>query len=413
MTSAEAAGDGTPPLDWRDGNHIRLLENGDQFFPRVFEAIRAAHREVLIETFILFEDKVGKALQHELIAAAGRGVRIELCVDGFGSADLSADFVAALNGAGIRIRMFDPRPKFLGMRTNLFRRLHRKILVVDGLRAFVGGINFSAEHLSDFGPQAKQDYAVEVVGPVARDIRRVALADLSPRRPPRRPLSDGARPDNAYGRARALFVVRDNRHHPRDIEDRYLEAIQGARRRLLIANAYFFPGYRLLRGLRDAARRGVRVELILQGQPDMAIAQFGARILYNYLVKDGVIIHEYDHRPLHCKVALADDGWATVGSSNLDPLSLALNLEANLVIRDSRFNHDLSRSLERLKRLHCRAMTPEKVARGLWWRLPLAFLSFHILRHFPAWIGWLPAHRPKLELLGHEPAAGDLQRPGR
>ena len=407
---------------WRSGNRLWLLENGEEFFPRVFEAIRQARQEILIETFILFEDKVGNELHRELIAAARRGVRIEIAVDGFGSADLTAEFVAAMTEVGIRIRMFDPRPRWFGMRINLFRRLHRKIVVIDGARAFIGGINFSADHLGDFGPTAKQDYSVEVIGPVTRDIHRFALASIAASEPSRlwwrrRRARNGADEQQtmaAEGTAQVLFVTRDNRRHTNDIEEQYLEAIRQARYRLVIANAYFFPGYRLLREIRRAARRGVRVELILQGQPDMPIAKFGARLFYEYLLKDGVDIHEYCERPLHGKVALADDEWATVGSSNLDPLSLSLNLEANLIIRDRAFNQELSERLERLRLNHCRLMTKEKIARGTWWRMPLAFLAYHALSHFPAWVGWLPAHSPKVELLqGYPPPNGgnDLRRP--
>ncbi|QQE86974.1 cardiolipin synthase ClsB [Azotobacter chroococcum] len=407
---------------WRSGNRLWLLENGEEFFPRVFEAIRQARQEILIETFILFEDKVGNELHRELIAAAQRGVRIEITVDGFGSADLTAEFVAAMTEVGIRIRMFDPRPRRFGMRINLFRRLHRKIVVIDGARAFIGGINFSADHLGDFGPTAKQDYSVEVIGPVTRDIHRFALASIAASEPSRlwwrrrraRNGVDEQQTMAAEGTAQVLFVTRDNRRHTNDIEEQYLEAIRQARHRLVIANAYFFPGYRLLREIRRAARRGVRVELILQGQPDMPIAKFGARLFYEYLLKDGVDIHEYCERPLHGKVALADDEWATVGSSNLDPLSLSLNLEANLIIRDRAFNQELSERLERLRLNHCRLMTKEKIARGTWWRMPLAFLAYHALSHFPAWVGWLPAHSPKVELLqGYPPPNGgnDLRRP--
>ncbi|MDU5191823.1 MAG: cardiolipin synthase ClsB, partial [Mixta calida] len=153
-------------MSWRDGNRIQLLENGEQFFPRVFGAIRRAQHSVLLETFILFEDDVGNALHRELLAAAQRGVKIEMMVDGYGSPDLSDEFVSSLTSAGVRFLYYDPRPLVMGMRTNVFRRLHRKIVVVDGAIAFVGGINFSAEHNTDFGPEAKQDYAIEVKGPI-------------------------------------------------------------------------------------------------------------------------------------------------------------------------------------------------------------------------------------------------------
>ncbi|HAT23509.1 MAG TPA: cardiolipin synthase ClsB, partial [Pantoea septica] len=159
-------------FEWREGNSLRLLENGEEFFPRVFGAIQRAERSVMLETFILFEDEVGNALHRELLAAAQRGVKIEVMVDGYGSPDLSDKFVNSLTAEGVRFIYYDPRPLVMGMRTNVFRRLHRKIVVVDDVISFVGGINFSAEHNTSYGPEAKQDYAVEVKGPIVEDITR-------------------------------------------------------------------------------------------------------------------------------------------------------------------------------------------------------------------------------------------------
>ncbi|MEL7941615.1 cardiolipin synthase ClsB, partial [Pseudomonas delhiensis] len=222
---------------WHAGNRVELLVNGEAFYPRVFEAIARARREVLLETFIIYEDKVGLALRKALLAAARRGVRVELIVDGYGTADLGTDYIGSLLEAGVRLHLFDPRPRLLGLRTNLFRRLHRKLLVVDGSTAFVGGINFSADHLADFGTMAKQDYAVLVQGPVAQDIRQASLALLeeygsTPERlPPGLP--------SLAGETRACLVLRDNGPRSTAIERHYLAAIQRARRRLTIANAYF------------------------------------------------------------------------------------------------------------------------------------------------------------------------------
>ncbi|WP_263145791.1 cardiolipin synthase ClsB [Pseudomonas sp. RIT-PI-AD] len=392
-------------FSWQEGNRIRLLENGEAFFPRVFEAIGEARKEVLIETFILFDDKVGKALQEVLIAAARRGVRVEISLDGYGSAELTLEFLRELTEAGVKVHFFDPRSKVLGMRTNLFRRLHRKLVVIDVERAFIGGINFSADHLGDFGPEAKQDYAVEVEGPVVSDMHRAALLMLANGAQPKKRwwrrvrATAPARAQNSghKGDARALLVVRDNVNHRNDIEEHYLKAIRSANFRLMIANAYFFPGYRLLRELRNAARRGVKVTLIMQGQPDMPIAKMAARMLYNYLLRDGVQVYEYCQRPLHGKVALVDHEWSTVGSSNLDPLSLSLNLEANLVIRDHAFNQHLYERLQQLAAEHCKSISLEKMVQGYFWRAPLVFLIFHFLRHFPAIAGVLPAHSPKLK----------------
>lgn len=379
--------------EWREGNQVQLLINGEEYYPRVFECIRAARHEVLIETFIIFEDKVGNELQQVLIAAAQRGVRVELTVDGYGTADLSREFVADMVAAGVKLHVFDPSPRRLGVRTNLFRRLHRKIVVIDGERAFVGGINYSADHLGDFGPMAKQDYAVEVTGPVVADVHKASLRLM---RPALDAPSDIQPKTRFVGDTRMLLSVRDNARHSRDIESQYLMAIRAANQRLVIANAYFFPGYRLLREMRNAARRGVRVTLILQGQPDMPWARGFSRLLYNYLLRDGVEIFEYCQRPLHGKVALADSEWATVGSSNLDPLSLALNLEANLIIRDAKFNQQLHDHLQGLASDHCKRISLERAIRGYWWRAPLIFMCFHFTRLFPAIAGKFPAHSPRL-----------------
>lgn len=387
--------------DWKPVDHIELLENGEAFFPAVFEAIGQAQKEVLLETFILSPDKVGWGLHAALLGAARRGVKVTVTLDGYGSPDLTEAFMAPLTSAGVRVRLFDPQPRLLNVRLNMFRRLHRKLVVVDARLAFIGGINFSADHLADFGPLAKQDYAVMVRGPVVEDMHRFALLAATggqPRRRwwPRDPRFSGmARPDSSMP-SWAAFVSRDNRHHPTDIEHQYRLAIRAAKEELILAHAYFFPGYRLLRDLRQAARRGVRVTLILQGEPDMPIAKLAARILYDYLLQAGVEIYEYCERPLHGKVALADQEWATVGSSNLDPLSLSLNLEANLFIWDRRFNQYLRERLQHLIAHHCQHVKEPETGHRLMWRLGLSVLVFHVMRRFPRWAAWLPKHRPQL-----------------
>lgn len=396
---------------WKSGNRFRLLENGEEFYPAVFSAIAAAEREVLVETFILFEDKVGLALRDVLVEAARRGVQVDLTIDGWGSPDLSAGFIESLTAAGVRLHVFDPIWRVLGKRLNVLRRMHRKIVVIDGQLAFVGGINYSADHLADFGPQAKQDYAVEAVGPIVEDIHHFACTAVGrpataavPRRWFRRraaPAADAAQAPGtpAAGSAQALFVTRDNHRHRTDIERHYRIAIRAARSEIIIANAYFFPGYRLLRELRQAARRGVNVRLILQGEPDMPIAKFAASLLYDHLLHAGVKIFEYCDRPLHGKVALTDAEWATVGSSNLDPLSLSLNLEANVIIRDRGFNQRLRERLEHLIERSCREVIADPSRQRSFGRATMGFFVFHFLRRFPAWASSLPAHRPTLNSL--------------
>ncbi len=383
---------------WREGNQITLLENGDQYYPAVFKAIDHAKSKVILETFIWFEDDVGKQLHAVLLRAAKRGVQIEALLDGYGSPDLSDVFVNELTEAGVIFRYYDPGPRVFGMRTNLFRRMHRKIVVVDAQIAFIGGINYSAEHMSDYGPEAKQDYAVQVEGPVVQDIVQFELENLPENAPVRRwwRRHHRAEENRMPGEAQALLVWRDNGEHRTDIERHYLRMLATAKREVIIANAYFFPGYRLLHAMRRAARRGVRVKLVVQGNPDMAIVKVGAVLLYRYLVNSGVHIYEYQRRPLHGKVALMDDHWATVGSSNLDPLSLSLNLEANLMIHDRQFNQTLRDNLNTLITRDSQRVDETMVPKRSWLNLGIGVVVFHFLRHFPAMAGWLPAHTPKL-----------------
>jgi cardiolipin synthase A/B len=398
---------------WRSGNRARLLENGEEYFPAVFKAIRAARHEVIVETFIVFEDKVGLELHAALIEAARRGAQVDVLVDGFGSCDLTPAFKASLAEAGVRLRSFDPAPRILGIRANVLRRMHRKLIVVDGAVAFAGGINFSADHLSDFGPEAKQDYAVELEGPIVEDIHRYVAAAIRPHRDHDAHMSVPLPPPVAGG-AEAMLVVRDNDRHRDDIEREYRAAIRIARRQVIIANAYFFPGYRLLRQLRLAARRGVDVHLILQGQPDMPIVKTAAELLYEHLQRDGVQVHEYCKRPLHGKVAVVDGYWSTVGSSNLDPLSLALNLEANVILRDRAFAECLRTRLQYLIDHECRPARVAPPSRWSFWPQLRSTVVFHFLRRFSTWAGYLPRHAPKLKVSQPSPAQrGEADTRGR
>lgn len=396
---------------WVPGNHFELLENGEEFFPRVFEAIAAAQREVMVETFILWDDKVGQQLHAALLAAARRGADVHVLVDGFGSHELTDAFLGELVAAGVKFRIFDPGPQVLGQQLNLLRRMHRKIVVVDGQVGFIGGINYSADHLADYGPEAKQDYSVMVRGPIVAHMHqfaREAVLTRAERKRRQAPAPATGRPH--AGTAHAIFVTRDNHQHTNDIERHYRVALRAARQRVVIANAYFFPGYRFIREMRRAALRGVEVRLILQGRPDMPIVRTAATLLYDHLLRAGVRIYEYCDRPLHGKVALVDNEWATVGSSNLDPLSLSLNLEANVVIQDRGFNAALHRRLAHLMENSCTQVEAQPPGRWHGLRLLRSYAVFHLMRWFPTWVGWLPRHQPTITL-AQPPAQGEPDRP--
>lgn len=375
------------------GNSISLLVNGDEFFARILEVIDAAEREILIETFMLQDDLVGRKVQHGLIDAARRGVWVSVLADGYGTHFLPQSFIDEMRAAGIVFRLYHPQPQWLRIRTNIFKRLHRKILVADGHTAFVGGINLEANHLSEFDAECKQDYAAEIQGPIVRDIQQFARQAIQAQFDKKFDfVRHRANPGSEIQSQDAILqlVTRDNDRFRTSIEDQYLERIRAAEHRITIANCYFFPGYRILKALRDAARRGVEVRLLTQGKPDSIMAKRAAFTIYDFLVKSDIQVYEYWERRLHAKIAAFDNEWATIGSSNLDPLSFFLNLEANIFVRDHDFNRQTQEAIENLiNRSNVIKINDSWLEQRTLLMGFLSFLSYHLVRHLPGLTAWV------------------------
>ncbi len=378
------------------GNQIRLLRNGDEFFPQLVRRIRNARHEIYLETFILEDDRVGRLLQKALVGAARRGVWISITADSYGSFFLPEAFIEALTDAGVVFQIFDPQPGWVKWRPKVFRRLHRKLAVIDGQYAFIGGINLSYEHVLVSSDKAKKDFAAEIQGPVVKNIRELCKSNV--------PVASNMRLGADFSRVHASepvgetaisIVGRDNSRHRTEIEKAYLAGIRNARHKITIANAYFFPGYRLMRALRKAARRGVEVRLVLQGNPDIPFALKAARCLYQKLTTCKIKVYEYTERPLHAKVATIDDTWSTIGSSNLDPWSLSFNLEANIFVEDAAFNQALTAEIDQLIE-QSRLIEQDWVQRKSGWFLLKGTLTYHLLRSLPNLIQWIPESKLRI-----------------
>lgn len=334
------------------GNRITLLETGDQFFPALADAIGAAREEIHVETYIFADDPTGQRIAQALADAARRGVTVRLLADGFGTRNLAPGLRAILEPAGVHIQIYRPIPGRPSLRVQHLRRLHRKLTVVDGRIAFCGGINLLDDRAGTRGTAPRYDFAVRVEGPLVADVHRavrrlwllVALtathsspAPRMRRRPRPAPYADGGA---------ASFLTRDNLHYRRAIEDAYVSALDAARHDVVIACGYFLPGRRIRHALMRAVQRGVRVRLLLQGQPDHPLVHYAEHGLYRSFQRAGIALYEYQPAQLHAKVACIDDSWATVGSSNIDPFSLWLSREANVVLHDRRLVAALRASLE-------------------------------------------------------------------
>lgn len=350
------------------GNRVGLLEGGDQLFPAMQRALATACRQVWLATYIFHDDDAGLAIAAALGAAARRGVEVHVVVDGFGSRASIAALRQRLATDGVQLDVFRPLERWSAwLQPSQLRRLHHKLCVIDESVAFVGGINILDDRLDlnhGLSERARLDYAVALRGPVVAQARQLVqalamrahlshewrsevgalarsaqpvahtlqlLRGLRSMPPAPQPAMQALQP------VQVAFVVRDNFSQRRAIERRYIEAVRAARLRVDIACPYFYPRRAFTRSLRAAAQRGVRVRLLMQGKVDYRVAALAARVLYDELLADGVRIFEYTPAFLHAKVAVVDDDWATVGSSNIDPLSLLLNLEANAVVRDADF----------------------------------------------------------------------------
>lgn len=386
----------------RAGHRLQLLEGSREFFPALVAAIDAARSEVLIESYIF--DFTGSAadVAYAMERAARRGVVVRLVVDGVGTPQVPPFWQMRFDVARVQWRVYRPTGIFGLLWRRQWRRLHRKLCVIDGSVGFCGGINILDDfHDPNFGalPSPRLDFSVRVEGPIVQRMRitmlrqwtRIEAAGQVRRarwtgalelwRASRGRLEGAQRATPQDGaNMRAALLLRDNLRHRASIEHAYLRAIGRAREEIIIANAYFVPGGRMRRAIVNAARRGVRVCLLLQGRYEYFMQYYAARPVFSALLREGVEIHEYAPSFLHAKVAAIDGHWVTVGSSNLDPLSLLLAREANVVVDDEHFAERLRTRLVYAMEHEGRRMDPAAFERRSPWERILERLAFVVMR---------------------------------
>lgn len=350
---------------FRPGNRIKLLRSGAEYFPALERAIDSADREVWLESYIFADDATGRRIAAAMARAAQRGVKVRVMVDGWGAKFyLTPALERFMRDAGIELLKYRPEVAPWQFRSHRLRRLHRKLVHIDRRIAFVGGINVIDDMNTPGQKPPRLDFAVSVEGPllpaIAQTMQRVwALVQLVQLGTSQLPLFPERGRAERVGTQTAKFVIRDNLRHRRDIEQAYLAAIHRAKREIVIANSYFFPGITFRRALADATARGVVVTLILQAKVEYVLLHFAGKAMYGQLLDAGVVIQEYHKSMLHAKVAVIDDTWATVGSSNIDPYSLLMAREANVFVRDRGFAGELKHALADMIKTGARPVAPQ------------------------------------------------------
>jgi cardiolipin synthase len=309
---------------------------------------------------------------------------VRLLVDGFGARDFDTGLGAGLGADGVEVMVYRPEAGRYAFRRHRLRRMHRKLAVIDGEVGFAGGINIIDDFDTSTSPRF--DYAVRIEGPLVarlhlavRHVWRLVRWAALGRRPPPPTFVPPQRPA-AVGSVQAALLLRDNLAHRHDIEYAYLDAVRSARSEILIANAYFLPGRRFSKALLLAAQRGVKVSLLLQGRSDHLLFHYATQALYDRMLAAGVRVFEYDRAELHAKVAVIDQAWATVGSSNIDPFSLLLAREANVVVRDPGFAAELRASLVETISAAAREVRVEDQRQRSWRARLASVLAYSLVR---------------------------------
>ena len=396
----------------RDGHQLKLLQGSAEFFPELIRAIDAARSHIQLETYIFNFHGQGALVAAALERAGTRGLRVWVVVDGVGTPELSDDWRVRFDKAGVEWRIYSPLGALGLLIPNRWRRLHRKLCVIDGQVAFCGGINI----LDDlYDPQygslktPRLDFAVCATGALVQQVQEActqlwwrlkAVRNVRQQNFPEAfssfkaaglhfPWLHNSNTEEQKWVARAGLLLRDNVSHRSQIEKAYLKAIAKARHEIVIANAYFLPGRKLRQALVLAAQRGVKVRLLLQGRYEYFMQYHAARPVYRQMLDSGVEIFEYTQSFLHAKVAVIDAHherpWATVGSSNLDPFSLLLAREANVVVADGHFAKRLHEALTQAIQHDSLRIMPQTLKERSQFLRALDWIAFGLMR-FAIWI---------------------------
>jgi cardiolipin synthase len=331
------------------GNRLELYRDGRSGLESMLREMSVARRRVHLETYILRGDATGRRFLEVLAQKAREGVEVRLLHDAVGSRGLDPNVFASLRSAGGDVVVFNPLRRLYPQWAPR-RRDHRKILVVDGEVGFTGGLNIGDEYLEGPGPRGGEpvpwrDAHVRVVGPAVQLLEAVFLESWFRADGPDAPWGILAEPASAprRGSESVGLIVDGPTYHRRRMRDVLIGALQSTERRARLVTPYFVPGRSLRAELAAAASRGVAVEVLIAGRIDHPVVRWAAHAWLPWLLERGVRVFEYHHSMMHAKVAVFDERWAIIGSSNLDRQSLQHSYEVNLVVREGELPGRLSR----------------------------------------------------------------------
>jgi cardiolipin synthase A/B len=361
-------------------NHVQLVNGGKDYFDLLLRLISQATETIHLQTYIFDADETGRMVADALMRAAKRGVGVYVLVDGYASRGLPKEFVQEIRDAGVFFRFFEPLLKA----SNYYfgRRMHHKIFVADAIHSLTGGINISDRYNDINNEPAWLDFGLYTYGKVAREFclvcnnmwRGFETSVKVPRCPQFKNVNGVTATGDALVRIRRNDWVRGRNQ----ISGSYLRMLQSSKSHITIISSYFLPGERFKRSLRRAARRGVKIQVVVAGSSDVIIAKNAERYVYDWLLRHNIEIYEVKERVLHAKVACCDGNWMTIGSYNINDISAHASVEANVEVSDPEFVKKVEQVFQDVIKNDCQLITPGRHAR-----------TKNIIRQFLRWSAYI------------------------
>lgn len=367
------------PFHPTGANRVDLIRGGSDFFQLLDSLIAGARHSIYFQIYIFDEDNTGRRIANSLMAAAQRKVTVHLLVDRYASKSLSASFVQELKTAGIYFRWFTSFIK--NRKFYIGRRLHHKVIVIDSVKSLVCGLNISDRYNDTADNTAWLDWAIYAEGEASlalEDICKKRIHDNSPRRTLNSSTQEYTKTNEKYA---IKICINDWVGRKSEITRSYLEMLKEATSHIVIMSPYFLPGYEFRKRLRQASRRGVKIQLILAGISDISLAKYAERYLYDWLFRCNVEIYEYQKTVLHGKVATCDGVWATVGSYNVNNLSAYASIELNLEVKNEKFVHHVEQTFQSIMDVDCLRITKETYKQEInFFKRILQVSAYNVLR---------------------------------
>jgi cardiolipin synthase A/B len=342
-------------------NNPALLRGGRPYFDRLLQMIETAKASIHLQTYIFDDDETGSAVANALKAAAQRKVQVYVLADGYASNVMSQTFINELREAGIHFRFFEPL--FKSKNFYFGRRLHHKVVVTDAYYGLVGGINITNRYNDMPDKPAWLDFALYLEGSIATQLCALCVKTWAgfPAQPPAIPCEAIATPAQEPAPLAAQARIRRNDwvRRKNEISATYIDMLRTAQHEIILCCSYFLPGKVLRRQIQYAIKRGVSIKVIAAGYSDVKVAKHAERWLYDWLLRKGVALYEYQPNILHAKIATADNTWMTIGSYNINDISAYASIELNIDVRDSNFVTAAKQTLEAIIAKDCILITPE------------------------------------------------------